>query len=87
MLFQIAAGLLMGYYRAVTQSGTINATVVRATMKNMSEFDTFAFPLKFLANGTNQFPQYIPIQYINGEGRPLTIDNIVYPAVWAAAGM
>lgn len=52
----------MTYYRAVQICGTVNSTVVRATLKNMTKFETFAFPLQYYQNGTNKFPQYIPIQ-------------------------
>lgn len=77
----------MGYYRAVQLSNSVNSTIIRDTLKNMEMFETFAFPLKFLDNGTNQFPQCIPIQYVDGEGHPVDTSNLVYPADWKVKSM
>lgn len=54
-------------------------------MKNMSFFETFAFPVKYFDNGTNMYPQLVPIQYVNGEGRPATAINFIYPMVWGGS--
>lgn len=77
----------MGYYRAVSLSGSIDPYVIRDTMHTMDKFETFAFPLQFGTDGQNKFPQLFPIQFYNGEGRILTAENFIYPADWVGAGI
>lgn len=76
----------MSYYKAVGATGTTNATIIRSYLKSMPEMETFAFPLQYFNNGTNMFPQIYPLQFVNGVGRIVTTENLLYPAPWRTAG-
>ena len=64
---KIVAAMLMTYYRGIEICNTTESHELSATMKNMTYFETFAFPVKYLDNGTNMYPQLIAIQYLNGQ--------------------
>lgn len=81
----VAPALLMAYYVAVNLTQSVDHDVIMHTMKTMGRIDTFASPILFQANGTNALSPISALQIVDGEGRLATVDNLIYPAPFAAS--
>eukprot|EP00026_Physarum_polycephalum_P001528 Phypoly_transcript_01530.p1 GENE.Phypoly_transcript_01530~~Phypoly_transcript_01530.p1 ORF type:complete len:1095 (-),score=203.72 Phypoly_transcript_01530:38-3121(-) len=72
----------MSYYHAVQLANSTNSDLVAETMRTMDKIETFATPIKYNANGTNEFPVEVAIQNYNGMGQVVDVHNVTYPAAW-----